>query len=233
MVASGTVTLHGASPENPGIQECYDLVEEFKRALSGTGPPPANAPDAGSGADGETTPGEAPASGESPEKVREAEASMLAQLAGEAASASGESIDPSCTRVLEESKRDLDKISLCFSADAALEAMKRHCGQRIVVLVDLPTSRKMIISQAIALASKLRAYTTPEKCRIIVNVHKRFDLFESVPAKIAQTFLEQPCLITVTKADVQTMTYKPSYIFATTGGEKRQPTVIKVFRTRI
>ena len=221
-MATGKVALHGPSAENPGILECFELVEELKRAKAGSGPPPAVAPE-GAGAYGSSAPGP----DGSPEKKLSAEASMLAQLVSEDASAVSK-ISPEHHAVILAAQQDLDRITVCANAEAATEAVKRHAGQRITVLIDLPTSRKALISQAIALGGKMRSYTAPEKFRMIVNVQRRYDLFEAVQQKVSQVFQVSPNLVTVAKTDTQTKTYKPSYIFATAGIDNKTPTVIKV-----
>jgi hypothetical protein len=44
MIAAGTM-LHGTSKENPGIIECFRIVEEMEKCKAGGLPPPAVLPD--------------------------------------------------------------------------------------------------------------------------------------------------------------------------------------------
>ena len=171
--AESRTELHGTSEANPGILECRALVNQFELCKAGGPPPPAVSPAAGS----------------ADQCAQEAGGQRLCMEFLEKCAGDSASLTPEEEAVLSKARGEMHAITHCETVLDVLRAIEAFEGKNVTVILEAPTSKKLIFSQFVDAAHEI--YTRVKKSdgfRVVISYHDRLDLAHEVKGKFASKF---------------------------------------------
>ena len=175
--------LQGKSAEEVGIQEIWDLYQQFDLCKAGGLPPPA------------TIQSTQPAAAEPlglranlGENNAQSEATHLMTLMGSATN----NLTDAEAKVLDKARGQLQCVEIFHGTNAkhdALERLNGMAGRPIAVYIEVPTSRKSVNAHAIEFAGQcIQKTSRADNSRVVCQLHTRYDLFAGTQEKMRTVF---------------------------------------------
>ena len=235
---ASNVPLHGQGRDNPGIEDCYLLVEAFKRCQAGGLPPPEHIPtDAELEKEAEAKKLAEQAAADAARKVEEETAAELLKRAQEedlecmsctTPAGSGMALEHGLVAQKSQSdvlmERDLTKVFFYDTPDAVLAGMEvplRTCPRATIVLA-APTSGWNVISAYMKTAHDIIQMfhngngdpTGQHKIRVVILPGTRFDMMAKIQDKLSSTYPQAAwtvMTVQLQRRSTQTWNSKPTY----------------------
>ena len=215
VAASGT-HLHGSGPDNVGIVECYRIKAEMEKCKAGGLPPPAVLPDENRA--GQPQEGDSQAMSEQSVVPEEDDATAKAEFMALSASGVDETTDDDESKQLAAAvAADLGNVHFfpewqALQAEAAGAISKG--GSRTLAVMDCPTSRVAVLAKGLdSLAELWKRAGQPQKFRLVVFCHTRFDVIAKVHEKVATLWPSWKAMVVqVTRRSYQSVKLRPSYV---------------------
>jgi hypothetical protein len=212
LVLKENTPLHGASSENPGIQDCRALVTELQK-LKEKGTEGSTSGLASSSAGASSQPATS-TSADDPMEV-EVDAIQLETVA--------EEVDPEEAALQQTAQKEFDNVHIITDRTTFLPhlAGRLFSSQRVIFLIDAPTSRIKVVSEYIDLIQQASAAGKIDKYVIGVTAGRRYDLLAAIQAKVASSFPKIPAFTSILVAgENQTLRVSSQFLALLIKGEE-------------